>query len=89
MLIIVEEKNCVMIEFVIKKGDIGLLEVQVVILLLCILILIEYFKIYKKDNYLCCGLLKLVVQCCKLLDYLKCKDEVCYIDLIGKLGLCC
>lgn len=89
MLIIVEEKVCVMKEYVIKEGDIGLFEVQVVIFFFCIVILIEYFKIYKKDNYGCCGFLKMVVQCCKLLDYLKGKDEVCYVDLIKCLGLCC
>lgn len=71
MLIMLEEKVCIIKEYGIVEGDIGLFEVQVVILLSCIVILIEYFKIYKKDNYGCCGFLKMVVQCCKLLDYVK------------------
>ena len=49
--------------------------------------LTEHFKTHKKDNHSRRGLLKLVAQRRKLLDYLKKKDEARYTDLIARLGL--
>ena len=87
MSITVEEKNRVMKEFATKEGDTGSPEVQVAILSSRIATLTEHFKTHKKDNHSRRGLLKLVAQRRKLLDYLKRKDEARYTSLIGKLGL--
>jgi small subunit ribosomal protein S15 len=62
-------------------------EVQVALLTNRITYLTEHFKINKKDNHSRRGLLALVSQRRRLLDYLKGKDVSRYQDLIGKLGL--
>ena len=49
--------------------------------------LTEHFKDHKKDNHSRRGLLKLVSQRRRLLDYLKAKDEARYQTLIERLGL--
>ena len=87
MSITVEEKALVIQEFGTKAGDTGSAEVQVAILSSRIATLTEHFKTHKKDNHSRRGLLKLVAQRRKLLDYLKKKDEARYTDLIGELGL--
>lgn len=87
MSITVEEKARVIKEFGTAAGDTGSAEVQVAILSSRIATLTEHFKTHKKDNHSRRGLLKLVAQRRKLLDYLKKKDETRYTDLIGKLGL--
>ena len=70
-----------------KAGDTGSPEVQIAILTERINNLTEHFKLHKKDNHSRRGLLKLVAQRRKLLDYLKAKDEERYTKLIGSLGL--
>ena len=60
---------------------------QVAILSSRIATLTEHFKTHKKDNHSRRGLLKLVAQRRKLLDYLKRKEEARYTALIAKLGL--
>ncbi len=87
MSITVEEKNRVMAEFATKKGDTGSPEVQVAILSSRIATLTEHFKTHKKDNHSRRGLLMMVAQRRKLLDYLKRKEEARYTALIAKLGL--
>ena len=87
MSITVEEKNRLMNEFATKKGDTGSPEVQVAILSSRIATLTEHFKSHKKDNHSRRGLLMLVAQRRKLLDYLKAKDEGRYNGLISRLGL--
>ncbi len=87
MSITVEEKAKVIKEFGTKADDTGSPEVQVAILTSRISTLTEHFKTHKKDNHSRRGLLKLVAQRRKLLDYLKAKDEARYQDLIGRLGL--
>lgn len=87
MSITVEEKNRVMREFATKEGDTGSPEVQVAILSSRIATLTEHFKTHKKDNHSRRGLLMMVAQRRKLLDYLKRKEEARYTALIGKLGL--
>jgi small subunit ribosomal protein S15 len=62
-------------------------EVQVALLTARILHLTEHFKTNKKDNHSRRGLLAMVSQRRKLLDYLKGKDVTRYQDLIGRLGL--
>ncbi len=87
MSITVEEKNRLMTEFATTKGDTGSPEVQVAILSSRIATLTEHFKTHKKDNHSRRGLLMMVAQRRKLLDYLKRKEEARYTALIGKLGL--
>ena len=87
MSITVEEKARVIKDFATKEGDTGSPEVQVAILTTRITTLTEHFKIHKKDNHGRRGLLKMVAQRRKLLDYLKGKDEARYRDLIKRLGI--
>ncbi|MGC9419177.1 30S ribosomal protein S15 [Rhodovulum marinum] len=87
MSITAEEKTKLIKEYGAKDGDTGSPEVQVAILTSRISTLTEHFKTHKKDNHSRRGLLKLVAQRRKLLDYLKGKDEARYQDLIKRLGI--
>ena len=87
MSITAEEKARVMKEFAMKDGDTGSPEVQVAILTSRITTLTEHFKTHKKDNHSRRGLLKLVAQRRKLLDYLKGVEDARYQDLIKRLGI--
>ena len=66
-------------------GDTGSPEVQVAILSERINYLTEHFKTHAKDHHSRRGLLKLVGQRRRLLDYLKRKDAQRYADLIKRL----
>ena len=85
MSITVEEKNRVIKEFATKEGDTGSPEVQVAILPSRINPLTEHFKTHKKDNPSRRGLLKLVAQRRKLLDYLKPKQMLITKDALDAL----
>ncbi len=87
MSITAEYKQQIMKEYATKDGDTGSPEVQVAILTKRITALTEHFKTHAKDNHSRRGLLKLVAQRRKLLDYLKARDEERYRTLIGKLGI--
>ena len=87
MSITVEEKTRLMKEFATKPGDTGSPEVQFAILSSRIATLTEHFKTHKKDNHSRRGLLMLVAQRRKLLDYLKAKEEGRYQTLIARLGI--
>ncbi|MCB2124296.1 MAG: 30S ribosomal protein S15 [Rhodobacteraceae bacterium] len=87
MSITAEEKARVMKEYATKAGDTGSPEVQVAILSSRIATLTEHFKSHAKDNHSRRGLLKLVAQRRKLLDYLKKTDDGRYQDLIKRLGI--
>ena len=87
MSITVEEKARLIKEFATKDGDTGSPEVQISILSSRIATLTEHFKTHKKDNHGRRGLLKLVAQRRKLLDYVKGKDEARYQSIIERLGL--
>jgi small subunit ribosomal protein S15 len=87
MSITVEEKTRVMKEFATKEGDTGSPEVQVAILSSRIATLTDHFKTHAKDNHSRRGLLMMVAQRRKLLDYLKGKDQARYASLIERLGL--
>lgn len=87
MSITVEEKGRLITEFATKQGDTGSPEVQVAILTSRITTLTEHFKTHRKDNHSRRGLLKLVAQRRKQLDYLKGKDEARYADLIKRLQI--
>ena len=87
MSITVEEKERILKEYATKPGDTGSPEVQVALLTTRITALTEHFKTHKKDNHSRRGLLKLVAQRRKLLDYLKRKEEPRYAELIKRLGI--
>jgi small subunit ribosomal protein S15 len=74
-------------EYATKENDTGSPEVQVAILSSRIATLTEHFKGHKKDNHSRRGLLMMVAQRRKLLDYLKAKDEARYTTLISRLSL--
>ncbi|MCH8895928.1 MAG: 30S ribosomal protein S15 [Gammaproteobacteria bacterium] len=82
-----EQKNEVIAEF--KQGDLdtGSAEVQVALLTKRITELSDHFAEHKKDHHSRRGLLRMVNQRRKLLDYLKSNDLERYQALIAKLGL--
>jgi small subunit ribosomal protein S15 len=69
------------------EGDTGSPEVQVAILSERITNLTEHFKDHKKDHHSRRGLLKMVGQRRRLLDYLKDRNSARYDKLIERLGL--
>ena len=87
MSITAERKTALIGEYATKTGDTGSPEVQVAILSERINNLTEHFKTHTKDNHSRRGLLKMVSQRRKLLDYVKGKDEARYQSLIGRLGI--
>ena len=87
MSITPERKAALIKEHARNPGDTGSPEVQVAILTERIVNLTEHFKTNKKDNHSRRGLLAMVTQRRRLLDYLKKKDEGRYQELIQKLGL--
>ena len=87
MSITVEEKARVIKDFATKEGDTGSPEVQVAILTSRITTLTEHFKTHKKDNHSRRGLLMMVAQRRKLLDYVRAKEEGRYQSLIARLGI--
>jgi len=87
MSITAERKEALIVEFAKTTGDTGSPEVQVAILTERIKNLTEHFKDHKKDNHSRRGLLKMVSQRRKLLDYVRSKEEARYQDLIKRLGI--
>jgi len=84
---IAEPKNAVIQKFQRQKSDTGSPEVQVALLTRRIESLTEHFKSHVKDHSSRRGLLKLVGQRRRLLEYLKRNDKNKYVKLIGDLGL--
>jgi small subunit ribosomal protein S15 len=87
MAITTDRKQELIKEYATKDGDTGSPEVQVAILSERISNLTEHFKSHMKDNHSRRGLLKLVSQRRRLLDYLKSRDTERYQVLITRLGL--
>ena len=87
MSIAAERKVEVIKDYATKSGDTGSPEVQVALLSERIVNLTEHFKTHKKDNHSRRGLLMMVSQRRRLLDYLKGTDEARYEQLIQRLGL--
>ena len=87
MSITADRKQTLIKEYATKDGDTGSPEVQVAILSERISNLTEHFKSHVKDNHSRRGLLKLVSQRRRLLDYLKSRDTERYSALISRLGL--
>lgn len=87
MSITPERKAALIKEYAASKDDTGSPEVQVAILTERIRNLTEHFKAHKKDNHSRRGLLKMVSQRRKLLDYVKARDHDRYAKLISSLGI--
>ncbi|MEO1700708.1 MAG: 30S ribosomal protein S15 [Pseudomonadota bacterium] len=87
MSINAERKAELIQKFATKAGDTGSPEVQVAVLTERINNLTGHFKDHKKDNHSRRGLLKMVSQRRKLLDYVKGKEEARYQKLIAELGI--
>jgi small subunit ribosomal protein S15 len=87
MSITPDRKQELVKEYATANGDTGSPEVQVAILTERIKNLTEHFQTHKKDNHSRRGLLKLVSQRRKLLDYVKGRDEARYKSLIERLGI--
>lgn len=87
MALSAEQKAAILADYQTKEGDTGSPEVQVALLTANIEGLQSHFKANKKDHHSRRGLLKMVNQRRKLLDYLKEKDQARYRDLISTLGL--
>jgi small subunit ribosomal protein S15 len=87
MSISAERKQAVIAEYKTHEGDTGSPEVQVAILTERINTLTEHFKTHTKDHHGRRGLLMMVGQRKRLLDYLKAKDIERYRALIARLGI--
>ena len=87
MSITVERKQELIQEYAKKDGDTGSPEIQVAILSERIKNLTEHLQTHKKDFHSRRGLLIMVGQRRRLLDYLKGKDKGRYEGLIQSLGL--
>ncbi len=81
------EKSEIVEEYQRAQGDTGSPEVQVALLSNRINHLTGHFQTHKGDHHSRRGLLRLVNQRRKLLDYLRGKDADRYKDLIASLGL--
>lgn len=81
------EKASVVKDYQIAEGDTGSPEVQIALLTANIQKLQGHFDSHKHDHHSRRGLIRMVNQRRKLLDYLKSKNEGRYADLIKRLGL--
>jgi small subunit ribosomal protein S15 len=87
MTISIEQKAQIVSEYQRAQGDTGSPEVQVALLTARINSLTDHFKAHVKDHHSRRGLLKMVSQRRKLLDYYKSKNFQGYRALIERLGL--
>jgi small subunit ribosomal protein S15 len=82
-----DKKSDLITSYRTHNTDTGSPEVQVALLSERINYLTEHFKTHAKDHHSRRGLLKLVGQRRRLLDYLKSKDTARYAELIKRLGI--
>ncbi|MDY0212413.1 MAG: 30S ribosomal protein S15 [Desulfuromonadaceae bacterium] len=82
-----EKKQEIIKEFQAQEGDTGSSEVQIALLSRRITELTEHFRTHTKDHHSRRGLLKIVGQRRRLLDYLKKKDVERYRAIISRLGI--
>ena len=87
MALTAEVKASIVKEYQREEGDTGSPEVQVALLTANINNLQDHFGDHKKDHHSRRGLIRMVNQRRKLLDYLKVNDADRYADLIKHLGL--
>jgi len=82
-----ERKHALITEYATKEGDTGSPEIQVAVLSERIRNLTDHLTTHKKDSHSRRGLLVMVGQRRRLLDYLKRSSATRYETLIGRLGL--
>ena len=82
-----EKRSAVIGNFRLHEKDTGSPEVQIALLSARIEYLTGHFKVHKKDHHSRRGLLKLVGQRRRMLDYLKRTDVERYRNIIQRLGL--
>ena len=87
MALSAEKKEGIVKNYQIREGDTGSPEVQVALLTANIEELQKHFQSHKHDHHSRRGLIRMVNQRRKLLDYLRQKDTTRYSDLIKRLGL--
>ncbi len=87
MSLVTEKKTEIIENYRIHTTDTGSPEVQIAILSERIGYLTDHFKTHKKDHHSRRGLLKMVGQRRRLLDYLKRNDQTRYTEIIGRLGI--
>ena len=87
MALTTEQKAEILKEHGQKEGDTGSPEVQIALLSANINGLQDHFKTNKQDHHSRRGLIRMVNQRRKLLDYLKRKNADRYLELIQRLGL--
>ncbi|RNC70363.1 MAG: 30S ribosomal protein S15 [Desulfuromonadales bacterium] len=86
-MLVTDKKKEIISSYKLHDSDTGSPEVQIAILTERIIYLTEHFKTHKKDHHSRRGLLKIVGQRRRLLDYLKSKDVERYRVIIEKLGI--
>ncbi len=82
-----DQKAATIVQHRLHDTDTGSPEVQIALLTERINMITEHLKTHKKDFHTRHGLLKLVGQRRRLLDYLKDRDIVSYREVIAELGL--
>ena len=87
MALSAEQKKTIVEDYRLSDSDTGSTEVQVALLTANINQLTPHFTAHKKDNHSRRGLLRMVNQRRKLLDYLKNTDLARYRSLIERLGI--
>ncbi len=87
MVLTPEAKRDIIDEFKLHENDTGSPEVQIALLSNRIKYLTDHFKVHKKDHHSRRGLLKLVGQRRRLLNYLKKRDVEKYRTVIKELGI--
>ncbi len=86
-MLVTDKKQEIINSYKLHDNDTGSPEVQIAILTERIIYLTEHFKVHKKDHHSRRGLLKIVGQRRRMLDYLKKKDVERYRAIIAKLGI--
>lgn len=87
MSLTAEQKAKIVADFARSEGDTGSPEVQIALLTYRIADLQPHFQVHKKDHHSRRGLLRMVAQRRKLLDYLKSYDLNRYLAIVEKLKL--
>lgn len=82
-----EQKASIVAKHQLHESDTGSPEVQIALLTERITYLTDHLKMHKKDYHSRHGLLKLVGQRRRMLDYLKDRDIESYRDVVNRLGL--
>ena len=82
-----DQKKKIIEEYAIREGDTGSPDVQIALLTKRIAHLTEHLKVHKGDHHSRRGLMLLVGQRRRLLNYVAREDVQHYRELIGRLGL--